>query len=87
MEIINVLSEWDDISTGKRKQVHHSRQDSRHCEKYVLCPGSGTNALQHRATGLCVVIYEDMFDVIHAAHVGMGHAHTAQNILNELKNH
>ncbi len=86
MEIIQILSEWEDMSTVERKQVHHSRQEYRHCEKYVSLRGSGTNALQHHDTGLFVAIHEDMFDVICNAHVGMGHARTAQNILNELKN-
>mgnify|MGYP006193251633 CR=1 FL=1 len=86
MEIIKLLSEWDGISTGKRKRVHHSKQEYRYHDKYVLHHGSGTNALRHRETGVRVATYEDMFDVIYDAHVGMGHARTAQNILNELKN-
>ena len=86
MEIIKLLSEWDGISTGKRKRVHHSKQEYRYRDKYVLHHGSGTNALRHRETGVRVAIYEDMFDVIYDAHVGMGHARTARNILNELKN-
>ena len=86
MEIIKLLSEWDGISTGKRKRVHHSKQEYRYRDKYVLHHGSGTNALRHRETGVRVAIYEDMFEVMYDAHVGMGHARTARNILNELKN-
>jgi hypothetical protein len=55
-------------------------------ERYEIVPGNGTNVLRQRGTGLRIVIYEDMFDIILECHIGMGHARTARNILTELKN-
>ncbi len=86
LEIIALLTAWDETGKGKRKRVQHTRHEYRIRNKYEIIKAKGTHALRHRDTGLRVAIYEDMFDVIHGAHVGMGHAQTARNILNELKN-
>eukprot|EP00804_Cyclotella_cryptica_P016783 CCRYP_002076-RA/>CCRYP_002076-RA protein AED:0.38 eAED:0.37 QI:0/0/0/0.5/1/1/2/0/315 len=86
LHIIKVLSEWREVFSGKRKRVHHSREEYRFRAKYEVLPGTGTNVLRQRKTGLRVAIYEDLFDVIRDTHVGMGHARTARNVLSELKN-
>ena len=86
LEIITLLTAWDETGKGKRKHVHHTRHEYRIRNKYEIIKAKGTHALRHRDTGLRVAIYEDMFGIILETHVGMGHARTARNILNELKN-
>eukprot|EP00804_Cyclotella_cryptica_P005151 CCRYP_018678-RA/>CCRYP_018678-RA protein AED:0.38 eAED:-0.87 QI:0/0/0/0.5/1/1/2/0/308 len=87
LKIVELLSQWNEVSSsGKRKREAHTKAQYRMCNKYQVTLGTGTNALCHRENGLCIAIYEDLFDVIHGAHVGMGHSRTARNILNELKN-
>jgi hypothetical protein len=88
MDIIQLIEDWDMFTSDgkKRKRPAHSRHQYRLREKFELTIGRGTNCLRHRQTGCRVAIYEDLFDVIRDAHVGMGHARTARNILLELKN-
>eukprot|EP00804_Cyclotella_cryptica_P006319 CCRYP_010160-RA/>CCRYP_010160-RA protein AED:0.43 eAED:0.43 QI:0/0/0/0.5/1/1/2/0/569 len=88
LETIRLIEDWNAFTSDgkKRKRCAHTRHQYRLREKFELAIGSGTNCLRHRQTGCRVAIYEDLFDVIRDAHVGMGHARTARNILLELKN-
>jgi hypothetical protein len=85
LTIIKLLKEWDNQIEGGKKRTKHTKSEYKTRERFVLSAGHGTNALHHRDTDTRVVIYEDMFNVILDAHLSMGHARTARNILNSLK--
>jgi hypothetical protein len=72
LEIIALLTAWDETGKGKRKCVHHTRHEYRIWNKYEIIKAKGAHALHHRDTGLCVAICKDMFGIILEAHVGMG---------------
>ena len=86
LDIIALLTEWDKTGSGKRKCVSHTRAEYRVRDKYEVIKANGTHTLRHHDTGLRVAICEDMFRIVFDAHVGIGHAQTARNVLNELKN-
>ena len=88
LEIIQLIEDWNAFTSdgNKRKRCSHTRHQYRLREKFELAIGRGTNCLRHCQTGCRVAIYEDLFDVIRDVHVGMGHARTARNILQGLKN-
>jgi len=83
LEVNNILSEWQENTATKRKHTYYTKHEYRLRLKNEIVPGNGSNAHCYCDTGTHIAIYEDMFDIILKAHVGMGHAHMAHNILNE----